>query len=82
MEKAHKVKVLEVEQNIECIDYDDMIKVKLIALSFEGYALIWWDEIVIQIRGMRRAPIKLWGELNREMRERFIPSFYIREIFL
>ncbi|RDX77612.1 hypothetical protein CR513_42230, partial [Mucuna pruriens] len=30
-----------VEQNLECIDYDDMIKVKLIALSFKRYALIW-----------------------------------------
>ncbi|RDX84866.1 hypothetical protein CR513_34015, partial [Mucuna pruriens] len=31
---------MKMEQNFECFDCDDMVKVKLIALSFEGYALI------------------------------------------
>ncbi|RDX91527.1 hypothetical protein CR513_26484, partial [Mucuna pruriens] len=47
-----------VEQNLECINCNDMIKVKIIALSFEGHAFIWRNEIVILIRGMRRALIK------------------------
>ncbi|RDY01177.1 hypothetical protein CR513_15532, partial [Mucuna pruriens] len=56
--------------------------VKLIALSFEGYALIWWNEIVIQIRGVRRSSIESWDELKREMSERFVPSFYTRDLFV
>ncbi|RDY05297.1 hypothetical protein CR513_10880, partial [Mucuna pruriens] len=32
---------MEMEQNLECFDCEDMIKVKLITLFFEGYALIW-----------------------------------------
>ncbi|RDX94570.1 hypothetical protein CR513_23030, partial [Mucuna pruriens] len=73
---------MKVKQNFECIDCKDMIKVKLIALSFEGYALIWWNDISIQIRGMRRAPIESWAELKREIRERFVPCFYKRDIFV
>ncbi|RDY14379.1 hypothetical protein CR513_00563, partial [Mucuna pruriens] len=70
------------EQNLECIDCDDMIRIKPITLSFEGYALIWWNVIVIQIRGMRKAPIESWDELKREMRKRFVPSFYNRDLFV
>ncbi|RDX60915.1 hypothetical protein CR513_60905, partial [Mucuna pruriens] len=44
----------------------------------ESYTLIWWNEIAINIRGMRRASIKSWDELKREMRERFVPSFYTK----
>ncbi|RDX85595.1 hypothetical protein CR513_33198, partial [Mucuna pruriens] len=36
---------LKVAQNFDYINYEDLIKVKLIALSFEGYVLIWWNEI-------------------------------------
>ncbi|RDX98401.1 hypothetical protein CR513_18679, partial [Mucuna pruriens] len=66
--RSQASKKMKVEQNLKCIDCDDMIKVKLIALSFEGYALIWWNEIFIQIRGMRRIHIESWDELKREIR--------------
>ncbi|RDX97640.1 hypothetical protein CR513_19564, partial [Mucuna pruriens] len=39
-------------------------------------------KIAIKIRGMRRAPINSWDELKREMRERFVPSFYTRDHFV
>ncbi|RDX90350.1 hypothetical protein CR513_27788, partial [Mucuna pruriens] len=38
---------LKVEQNLDCINCEDLIKVKLITLSFEGYAFIWWNEIAL-----------------------------------
>ncbi|RDX95893.1 hypothetical protein CR513_21519, partial [Mucuna pruriens] len=47
-----------IEQNIDCINCEDLTKVKLIALSLEGYALIWWNEITLQIEGIRRASIR------------------------
>ncbi|RDX99856.1 hypothetical protein CR513_17036, partial [Mucuna pruriens] len=28
-------------------------------------ALIWWNEITINIRGMRRSPIESWQKLKR-----------------
>ncbi|RDY09376.1 hypothetical protein CR513_06263, partial [Mucuna pruriens] len=71
-----------VEKNLDCIDCEYLIKVKLICLSFEGYALIWWNEIVLQKMGMRRASIESWEELKRDMRERFIPCYYKRNLFV
>ncbi|RDY01452.1 hypothetical protein CR513_15225, partial [Mucuna pruriens] len=49
---------LKVTQNLDYINCEDLTKVKLITLSFEGYALVWWNEIALQIRGMMRASIK------------------------
>ncbi|RDX61282.1 hypothetical protein CR513_60499, partial [Mucuna pruriens] len=43
--KRKNVQVL--EQNLDC---EDLIKVRLIALSFKGYTLIWWITIALQIR--------------------------------
>ncbi|RDX91858.1 hypothetical protein CR513_26106, partial [Mucuna pruriens] len=45
--------------------YDLELKVRLITLSFEGYALIWWNEISLQCSGMRRASIESWKELKK-----------------
>ncbi|RDX73449.1 hypothetical protein CR513_46943, partial [Mucuna pruriens] len=50
--------------------------------SYHRYALILWNKIATNIRGMRRAPIESWDELKREMRERFVPSFYTRDHFV
>ncbi|RDX80464.1 hypothetical protein CR513_38981, partial [Mucuna pruriens] len=41
-----------------------------------------WNEIAIQIRGMRKTLIKSWDELKREIREIFVPSFYTRDHFV
>ncbi|RDY11154.1 hypothetical protein CR513_04233, partial [Mucuna pruriens] len=50
---------LHIAQNLECINCEDLTKVR-IALSFEGYVLVWWNEIVFHFRHMRRASIKFW----------------------
>ncbi|RDX66281.1 hypothetical protein CR513_54970, partial [Mucuna pruriens] len=38
---------LKVEQNLDSLHCKDLIKVKLISLSFEDYALILWNEIAV-----------------------------------
>ncbi|RDX84399.1 hypothetical protein CR513_34555, partial [Mucuna pruriens] len=73
---------LKVSQNLGCINCEYLTKVKLIALSFKGYALVWWNEISLQIRGMRRVFIESWEELKQEIRERFVPSFCKHELFV
>ncbi|RDX83542.1 hypothetical protein CR513_35526, partial [Mucuna pruriens] len=45
----------EVQRNIKEVDQE---MVKLIALSFECYTFIWWNEIILHIRGMRAAFIE------------------------
>ncbi|RDY05305.1 hypothetical protein CR513_10878, partial [Mucuna pruriens] len=58
------------EQNLDCINCEDLIKVKL------------WNEISLQIRGMRRASIESWEELKREKGEIYVPLHYKRDLFV
>ncbi|RDX78562.1 hypothetical protein CR513_41144, partial [Mucuna pruriens] len=62
---------IKVAQNLDCINYEDLTKVKLIALSFEGYTLI---------RGIKRSSIESWEEVKQEMRGRLVPSFYKKKL--
>ncbi|RDX82923.1 hypothetical protein CR513_36220, partial [Mucuna pruriens] len=41
----------------------------LVTLEFSRYALEWWNQILYDIRSMRKAPIESWTELKRELRE-------------
>ncbi|RDX62373.1 hypothetical protein CR513_59308, partial [Mucuna pruriens] len=41
-------------QNLHFLDCDDYTKGKLIGLSYEDYALIWWIVISLQCRGLRK----------------------------
>ncbi|RDY01919.1 hypothetical protein CR513_14704, partial [Mucuna pruriens] len=43
----------EVIQNLDCLDWDDFTKVRLITLYFKDYAFILWNEIFLQRKGMR-----------------------------
>ncbi|RDX83803.1 hypothetical protein CR513_35232, partial [Mucuna pruriens] len=52
---------LKVMQNLDYLDCDNYTNVKLIALSFESYC-----------RGLRRASIKPWKELKKEMPDLFV----------
>ncbi|RDX94054.1 hypothetical protein CR513_23608, partial [Mucuna pruriens] len=73
---------LKVAQNLDCINCEDLTKVKLIPFSFEDYAQVWWNEFALQIRDTRRASTELWEELKQEMKERFVPSYYKQDLFI
>ncbi|RDX76543.1 hypothetical protein CR513_43452, partial [Mucuna pruriens] len=46
------------DRGLNYLDYNYMVKVKLITLGFEGYTLIWWNQIACDIRSLERAPIE------------------------
>ncbi|RDX95744.1 hypothetical protein CR513_21687, partial [Mucuna pruriens] len=73
---------LKVEQNLDCINCEDLTKVKVIALSYKDYVLIWWSKIALQIKGLRRVSIESMEELKRETRERFVPLYYKKDFFM
>ncbi|KAH9698004.1 hypothetical protein KPL71_023835 [Citrus sinensis] len=56
------------------------IKVKLAAVEFTDYAIIWWDQLVLSRRQNRERPINTWEEMKAIMRRRFVPSHYYREL--
>ena len=63
---------LEWEKKIElvfdCHNYSKLTKIKLVAIEFFDYAIIWWGHI--------ERPIKTWEEMKTMMRRQLVPSHY------
>ncbi|KAL2225724.1 UNVERIFIED_CONTAM: Transposon Ty3-I Gag-Pol polyprotein [Sesamum indicum] len=55
-------------------------KVKLAALEFTDYALVWWDQMQKERVRNGERPITTWEEMRATMRRRFVPSYYRREL--
>ena len=76
---------LEWEKKIElvfdCHNYSEIKKVKLAAIEFSDYAMIWWDQLTTSRRRNGERPISTWAEMKAVMRRRFIPSYYHRELY-
>ncbi|XP_052882236.1 uncharacterized protein LOC128290570 [Gossypium arboreum] len=75
---------LEWEKKIElvfdCHNYSENKKVKLAAIEFSDYAMIWWDQLTTSRRCNGEQPISTWTEMKAVLRRRFIPSYYHREL--
>ena len=76
---------LEWEKKIElvfdCHNYSENKKVKLAAIEFSDYAIVWWDQILTSRRRNGERPISTWAEMKSVMRKRFIPSYYHRDLY-
>ena len=77
---------LEWEKKVDCIfdchSYSKQKKVKLVIIEFTEYALIWWDQIVINRSRNGERPVQTWGEMKVLMRRRFVPNHYYRDLYL
>ena len=62
-------------------NYSEEKKVKLVAIKFTDYAIVWSDQITLNRWRNRERPIDTWDEMKRVMRRRFIPSHYYRELY-
>ena len=51
------------------------------ALDFDGYALIWWEQIQNQRDENGELPVASWAEMKREMRACFVPKHYKCDLF-
>ena len=47
-----------VELVFDCYNYSEMKKVKLDAIEFSNYAIIWWDQLVMDKMQNREHPIE------------------------
>ncbi|XP_040971345.1 uncharacterized protein, partial [Gossypium hirsutum] len=65
----------------ECHNYSENKKVKLAAIEFSDYAIVWWDQLVTSRRRNGERPISTWAEMKAIMRKRFVPSYYHRELY-
>ncbi|XP_040947385.1 uncharacterized protein [Gossypium hirsutum] len=70
-----------IEVIFECHNYSESKKVKLAAIEFSDYAMVWWDQLTTSRRRNGERPISSWTEMKDVMRKRFIPSYYYRELY-
>ncbi|XP_012435440.1 uncharacterized protein LOC105762068 [Gossypium raimondii] len=82
--KSNPEAYLEWEKKIElvfdCHNYSENKKVKLAAIEFSDYSMIWWDQFTTSRRRNGQRPITTWAEMKAAMRRQFIPSYYHREL--
>ncbi|RDY01828.1 hypothetical protein CR513_14793, partial [Mucuna pruriens] len=72
---------LKVDQIVSSVFLHGRKVVRLATLEFCGYALVWWNQVLEEIMSDKRGPCEGWRGLKRLMRERFIPSSYVRDFF-
>ncbi|KAL4360540.1 hypothetical protein GQ457_04G019860 [Hibiscus cannabinus] len=70
-----------IEHIFECHNYSELKKVKLAAIEFTDYALIWLDQLIASRRRNGERPISTWNGMKAVMRRRFILTHYHRELF-
>lgn len=71
-----------VELVFHCHNYSEEKKVKLAAVAFTDYAIVWWDQLTVSRRRNREPRIDTWEEMKAVMRRRFVPSHYYRDLHL
>ena len=71
---------MKVEQFFACYNYNEDKKIKLASLEFEGYALVWWNKVNSDVERMKWPLINTWQDMKRVLRERFVSSYYGRDL--
>jgi hypothetical protein len=84
-EKNDPEAYLEWEKKVElifkCHNYSEEKKVKLAVIEFTDYAIIWWDQLVMNRRRNHERSFETWEEMKAIMRRLFVPSHYYRELY-
>jgi hypothetical protein len=70
-----------VEKIIRLHNYSEEKKLAMACLEFEGYAMIWWEQLLRDREEDGEDPIVTWQEMKREMRIRFVPKHYRCDLF-
>jgi hypothetical protein len=62
-------------------NYSEEKKMAMAALEFDDYALIWWEQFLSDREDVGQGDVRSWAEMKREMRARFLPKYYYRDLF-
>jgi hypothetical protein len=72
---------LKVDKIFRLHNYSEEKKLAMASLEFDGYALIWWEQLLRDREEDGENPSATWDEMKREMRIRFVPKHYRRDLF-
>ena len=62
-------------------EYPAEKKAKLAAIEFKGYAITWWNQVCTEYQRVGHVRIT-WEDMKKEMRRRFVPAYYSRDLHL
>jgi len=74
--------IQKVEKVFEWYEYSEERKCKVAALEFTNYALLWWENLKIQMRRDGEKEITTWETMKRVMKKRFVPDYYKQELYI
>ena len=61
---------MKVDQIFNCNNFSEEKKMQLASLEFEGYALVWWNQIQVDRERLRRHRVDTWMVMKRIMKIR------------
>jgi hypothetical protein len=73
--------VIKVDKIFRMHNYSKDKKVAMASLEFEGYANIWWEQVMSEREENLRESIATWEEMKLEMHTRFVQDHYTRDLF-
>ncbi|RDX60577.1 hypothetical protein CR513_61269, partial [Mucuna pruriens] len=68
---------INVDEVLVYVNYDDYVKVWMVTYEFSGYAFMWWNQYIREVREGRKGHINTWMDLKRELRTRLILYSYL-----
>ncbi|GJW22250.1 peptidyl-prolyl cis-trans isomerase FKBP53, partial [Tanacetum coccineum] len=72
-------------RTVECaFDYKETTeenKVKIVAMKLRKYASTWWANTCTKRERLGKKKVKDWPKMNRLMKQKFLPSYYIQASF-
>ena len=74
--------VQRVDKVFECYEYSEAQKCQLAALEFTDFANLRWENLKAQRRRDRGDGIRSWREMKRIMHRRFMPEYYMQNLYL
>ncbi|RDY02847.1 hypothetical protein CR513_13647, partial [Mucuna pruriens] len=53
---------------IQTVKMKNYVKLRMVTHKFSGYALVWWNQYIREVKDGRRRHIDIWLDLKREMK--------------
>jgi polyribonucleotide nucleotidyltransferase len=72
---------LKVDKIFRLHNYSEEKKMAMVALEFDDYALIWWEQMLNDREEAGQGTVRTWAEMKREMRARFVPRHHRCDLF-
>jgi hypothetical protein len=79
--EAYLIWELKVDKIFRLHNYSEQKKIVMAALEFNGYALIWWEQMLNDREEVGQGAVRSWVEMKRKIRARFVPKHYRHDLF-